>query len=98
MGQLKERLKDLIITMTPKANAEKEKKSDFQLPDIVGRPLKILIVEDENQIARLIELELSYEGYQVDIAKTGKEALEKVEKYKPDLVILDWVLPEMDGL
>ena len=84
--------------MTLRAKAEKEKKSDFQLPDIVGRPLKVLIVEDENQVARLIELELSYEGYQVDIAKTGKEALDKVEKFKPDLIILDWVLPEMDGL
>ena len=74
------------------------KEKDFKASDIVGRPLKVLIVEDENQVARLIELELSYEGYQVDIAKNGKEALDKVEKYKPDLIILDWMLPEMDGL
>ena len=73
-------------------------KNDIQLTEMVGKPLKVLIVEDENQVARLIELELSYEGYQVDIAKNGKEALEKVEKFKPDLIILDWILPEMDGL
>lgn len=78
-----------------KANAQKD---EFQLSEIVGRPLKVLIVEDENQVARLIELELSYEGYQVDIAKNGKEALEKVEKFKPDLIVLDWILPEIDGL
>lgn len=76
----------------------KAQKDDFQLSDIAGRPLKVLIVEDEEQVARLIELELSYEGYQVDIAGNGKEALEKIEKFKPDLVVLDWALPEIDGL
>lgn len=74
------------------------KENNIQIAEIVGRPLKVLIVEDEMQVARLIELELSYEGYQVDIAKSGKEALEKVEKFKPDLILLDWVLPEIDGL
>jgi len=69
-----------------------------QILDVVGKPLKVLIVEDEQQVARLIELELSYEGYQVEIAKSGKEALERTEKFKPDLIILDWVIPEMDGL
>lgn len=81
--------------MSPKTETQKE---DFQLSEIAGRPLKILIVEDENQVARLIELELSYEGYQVDIAKNGKEALTKVDEFKPDLIVLDWMLPEMDGL
>ena len=81
--------------MTAKVHSKKE---NLNLKEITGRPLKVLIVEDENQIARLIELELSYEGYQVDIAVTGKEALEKTEKFKPDLIILDWMLPEIDGL
>src|SRR3989338_8992365 len=81
--------------MPSKANT---KTKNFELGDIVGRPLKVLIVEDEAQVARLIELELSYEGYQVDIAGAGKEALEKIEKFKPDLIILDWILPEIDGL
>ena len=70
----------------------------FELKAATGRPLKVLIVEDESQIARLIELELSYEGYQVDIAKTGKEALDKIENFKPDLIVMDWLLPEIDGL
>lgn len=73
-------------------------KDDFQFSEIAGRPLKVLIVEDETQVARLIELELNYEGYQVEIANDGKEALSKVEDFKPDLIVLDWMLPEMDGL
>lgn len=81
--------------MTPKANAEDEQ---IELKATTGRPLKVLIAEDELQIARLIELELSYEGFQVDIAKTGKEALEKIESFKPDLIVLDLILPEMEGL
>ena len=75
-----------------------DSKTKVQFPEIIGKPLKILIVEDESQVARLIELELSYEGYQVDIAKTGKEALDKIEEFRPDLIILDWMLPEIDGL
>ena len=71
---------------------------NLMVPEVIGKPLKVVIVEEEGQIARLIELELSYEGYKVDIAKTGKEALEKVDKFRPDLVILDWILPEIDGL
>ena len=66
--------------------------------EFAGRPLKILLVEDEAQMARLIELELGYEGYQVEIANSGKDALERIEKNRPDLIILDWVLPEVDGL
>lgn len=80
------------------AKAKSTEENDVQLKEMVGRPLKVLIVEDENQVARLIELELNYEGYQVDIAKNGKEALDKVENYKPDLIILDLNLPEVDGL
>lgn len=72
--------------------------NEMQLQELAGRPLKVLVVEDEGQVARLIELELSYEGYQVALAPSGKEALAQVEKFKPDLLILDWVLPEIDGL
>ena len=86
--------------MTPKIakTDTQNQKSHKLIMELGGRPLKVLIVEDETQMAKLIELELGYEGYKVEIAKTGKEALEKVEKFKPDLIILDWVLPEIDGL
>ncbi len=80
------------------ATRTESRNGDFHNIELAGRQLKVLIVEDESQVARLIELELSYEGYQVDIAKNGKEALEKIETFKPDLIILDWMLPEIDGL
>lgn len=76
----------------------KEDNNKVQLKEVAARPLKVLIAEDENQVARLIELELSYEGYHVDIAKTGKEVFDKLEKFKPDLIILDNILPEIEGL
>ncbi len=76
----------------------KVKNENEKIIEMVGRPLKVLIVDDEKEITRLIELELGYEGYQVEIAKSGKEALDQVEKFKPDLIILDWILPEIDGL
>ena len=82
--------------MSTKINLDE--KNVFSISEVLGKPIKVLIAEDENQVARLIELELSYEGYQVHIAQTGKEALEQIEKFKPDLIILDWVLPEIDGL
>jgi DNA-binding response OmpR family regulator len=72
--------------------------NQFDLKEMTGRPLKILLVENEEQIAKLVELELSYEGYHVDIAKSGNEALEKIEKNRPDLVVMDWFPPEIDGL
>jgi len=86
------------INMPAKTKVKAKTDNNEKIIEMVGRPLKVLIVEDESQIARLIELELGYEGYQVDIAKNGKEALDKVEKFKPDLIILDWLLPEIDGL
>lgn len=59
---------------------------------------KILIVEDDEKIARVIQLELDYEGYQVDIAYTGKEALEKYEQGTFSLILLDVMIPELNGL
>ncbi len=59
---------------------------------------KILIAEDEEILRVLYEGELQEEGFEVITAKNGKEALHQTEKEKPDLVILDIVMPEMDGL
>ncbi|MFD2627215.1 response regulator transcription factor [Oceanobacillus kapialis] len=59
---------------------------------------KILIVEDEQKISRVLQLELEYENYETSIAKDGKEALELIEKESWDLVLLDIMLPELSGL
>ena len=57
----------------------------------------ILIVEDEEKIARFIELELMYEGYKVIKTNNGRTGLELAEKGEADLVILDVMLPEING-
>ncbi len=60
--------------------------------------LKILIIEDDVNIARLIELELGYEGYQVAVAHEGNQGLDLFKKDQPDLVLLDVMLPGLDGV
>jgi two-component system, OmpR family, response regulator ArlR len=60
--------------------------------------IKILIIEDEKQIARFLELELQYEGYSVEIKYDGKEGLTAVEENQPDLLLLDIMLPGMNGM
>ncbi|MCT4598627.1 MAG: response regulator transcription factor [Vallitalea sp.] len=59
---------------------------------------KILIVEDESKIARFLELELKYEGYEVEIASNGREGLEKGLNPEIDLIILDLMLPILSGI
>mgnify|MGYP003882260273 CR=1 FL=1 len=58
---------------------------------------KILIIEDEMKIARFLELELKHEGYEVLIAGDGRLGLEKALKENVDLIILDIMLPDIDG-
>lgn len=59
---------------------------------------KILIVEDEIQIARFVELELKYEGYDVEQVHDGKEGLQRALSGKFDLILLDIMLPSMNGV
>ena len=61
-------------------------------------PEKILIVEDEAQLARFVELELQHEGYQADKAADGREGLAMMETGEYDLVLLDIMLPGLNGL
>ena len=59
--------------------------------------LKILVCDDERHIVRLIQVNLERQGYQVVTAYDGKEGLEKIRAEKPDLVVLDVMMPYMDG-
>ncbi|HEY5503002.1 MAG TPA: response regulator transcription factor [Candidatus Anoxymicrobiaceae bacterium] len=63
-----------------------------------AKPEKILVVDDEEHIIELVELYLSKEGYQVVKATDGDEAVEKFADEKPDLLVLDIMLPGRDGL
>jgi two-component system, OmpR family, KDP operon response regulator KdpE len=59
---------------------------------------RILVVDDEPQIRRTLRTALTAAGYEVDDARTGEQALEKVREYRPDLVLLDINMPGMGGL
>lgn len=59
--------------------------------------IKILIVDDDTNIAELISLYLQKEGYDTLEVYSGKKAIETYESYQPDLILLDIMLPEMDG-
>jgi DNA-binding response OmpR family regulator len=59
---------------------------------------RILVVDDEEGIRQLYKEELEDEGYEVELAERGEEALEKISKAKPDAVILDLRMPGMGGL
>ncbi len=59
---------------------------------------KILIVDDEEDILELIEFNLLKEGYQVFTASNGQEAITQAKKNRPDLIILDIMMPKMDGI
>jgi len=57
----------------------------------------VLIVDDDEFLLEMYALKFKEEGFTVEIAETGKDALTKIESVKPDVVLLDVVLPEMDG-
>jgi two-component system, response regulator, stage 0 sporulation protein F len=59
---------------------------------------KILVVEDEEGLRLFYKEELESEGYQVITARNGKEAMTQVEEASPDLIVLDIVMPVMDGM
>jgi two-component system KDP operon response regulator KdpE len=59
---------------------------------------RILVVDDEPQIRRIMRVTLTGAGYEVDDARTGEEALDKVREFRPDLVLLDINMPGMGGL
>lgn len=60
--------------------------------------IKILIVDDELDIQEIIQYNLSKEGFQVSVASNGKEGLAQIEDFKPHLILLDIMMPEMDGV
>jgi two-component system alkaline phosphatase synthesis response regulator PhoP len=58
---------------------------------------KILIIEDEEVLLGLLQKKLTQEGYQVDVAKDGQAGLARIKEDKPDLILLDIVMPKIGG-
>jgi two-component system OmpR family response regulator len=63
-----------------------------------GTGRRVLVVDDEPSIVDAVATALRYEGYEVDEACTGRQALETVARMEPDLVVLDWMLPDIQGI
>ncbi|MGB0101965.1 MAG: response regulator transcription factor [Nocardioides sp.] len=63
-----------------------------------GSPLRVLVVDDEVNIAELVSMALRYEGWQVAAAHTGSQAVSTAKELRPDAVVLDMMLPDFDGL
>ncbi len=59
---------------------------------------KILLVDDDHDILEFIGYNIKKEGFEVETASNGKDAIEVAKKFKPDLIILDVMMPEMDGM
>lgn len=67
-----------------------------KVPEMAARK-KVLIVEDSADIRRLFAVGLNHRGYEVKLAANGAEALDRIETEKPDVILLDLVMPIMDG-
>ncbi len=60
-------------------------------------PAKILVVDDEQDILRLVEIKVKKAGFEVITARDGEEAVKKAKESKPDLVLMDVMMPKKDG-
>ena len=70
-----------------------------QVPDSLEptAPRLVLVVDDESRMRRFIRMNMELEGYQIIEAENGLAALEQIRQHTPDLVIMDVMMPEMDG-
>jgi len=72
-----------------------------QLPRISrddGSPIRVLLVDDEPALTNLVKMALHYEGWTVEVACNGREAVGKFDDFGPDVLVLDIMLPDIDGL
>src|SRR5215470_1671395 len=63
-----------------------------------GSPIRVLLVDDERALTNLVRMALQYEGWEIDVAHDAREAVDKYRANTPDLIVLDIMLPDMDGL
>ena len=63
-----------------------------------GSPIRVLLVDDERALTNLVRMALQYEGWEIDVAHDAGEAVDKYRENPPDIIVLDIMLPDMDGL
>ncbi|MCB0932888.1 MAG: response regulator transcription factor [Mycobacterium sp.] len=62
-----------------------------------GSPIRVLVVDDEPALTNLLKMALPYEGWEIEVARNGQEAMTKFAEVGPDLLVLDIMLPDIDG-
>jgi two-component system OmpR family response regulator len=83
--------------MTVNADAGREAaRPELRRPD--GGPVRVLVVDDESTLTELLSMALRFEGWEVATASGGATALRTARSFRPDAVVLDMMLPDMDGL
>jgi two-component system, OmpR family, response regulator TrcR len=91
-----------MTTMSGYAHDQRPRQAILgQLPRIHradGSPIRVLLVDEEPALTNLVKMALHYEGWVVDIAYNGREAIAKFEEIGPDVLVLDIMLPDVDGL
>jgi two-component system, OmpR family, response regulator TrcR len=91
-----------MTAMTGYAGSQRPRQAILgQLPRIYradGSPIRVLLVDDEPALTNLVKMALHYEGWAVEVANNGREAIAKFEKVNPDVLVLDIMLPDVDGL
>ncbi|AWB87851.1 DNA-binding response regulator [Mycetocola zhujimingii] len=63
-----------------------------------GSAIRVLVVDDENSLTDLLKMALRYEGWEIRTADTGRKALDVAREFRPDAIVLDIMLPDIDGL
>ena len=69
-----------------------------KLQRLDGTPVRVLVVDDEQNLTELLSMALRYEGWQVRSAGTGADAVRAAREFQPDAVVLDMMLPDFDGM
>ena len=90
----------MTVSVTPPAPRQRQAVLG-QLPRITradGSPIKVLLVDDEPALTNLLKMALHYEGWEIEVARNGAEAIAKYQEFEPDLLVLDIMLPDIDGL
>ncbi len=90
----------MTVMVTPRS-PRKRQAILGQLPKITrtdGSPIRVLLVDDEPALTNLLKMALHYEGWEIEVARDGREAIAKYQQFEPDLLVLDIMLPDIDGL
>ena len=82
--------------MTDTAQQQLRAQPRLTRPD--GSPIRVVVVDDEQSLADLVAMGLKYEGWDVKTAANGQQALQAVREFRPDAMVLDVMMPDLDGM